>query len=204
MNVPLASLIAFAALLTISACAGPARTTQLDSINQFSGYRYQTLEDKAPKTLDKAIVALTFSGGGTRAAALADGALRALADTEVRTRGGAPLPLASQVDLISSVSGGSVTAAYFGLGGIGGLDDLEQNFLYSDVTGKLLWRAIFSPLSLLLYPRIDIFDSFLDDSVFHHDTYRDLIEAEAPGRNRRPYIVLNATDMATGTVFSFN
>lgn len=200
----LAYLGALAALLMITSCAGPARTTELASIDQFSGYRYKTLEDKAPKRLEKAVVVLTFSGGGTRAAALADGALHALADTEVRAQGGAPLPLGSQVDLISSVSGGSVTAAYFGLGGIAGLKELEQNFLYSDVTSKLVWRAIFSPLNLVLYPRIDLFDSFLDDSIFHHNTYQDLIEAEVPGRNRRPYIVLNATDMASGSVFPFN
>ena len=32
----------------------------------------------------------------------------------------------------------------------------------------------------------------------------DLIAADAPGRERRPYVVLNAADMASGSVFSFN
>jgi hypothetical protein len=69
----LVAIGALAALLTITACASPVRTTELDRVDQFSGYRYETLELKAPKTVDKAAVVLTFSGGGTRAAALADG-----------------------------------------------------------------------------------------------------------------------------------
>jgi hypothetical protein len=144
---------------------------------------------------------ISFSGGGTRAAALADGALRALARTPVPGPGG-PVPLASQVDVVSSVSGGSVTAASFALGGVDGLDAFEQNFLYSDVMDALITRTLLNPAQLL-YPRIDILEDYLDDNVFHHMTYADLIAADAPGRQRRPLVILNATDMASGNVFSF-
>lgn len=202
MKARLADIGALLALMTITACASAVRTTQLDRVDQFSGYRYETLEQKAPKTVDKAAVVLTFSGGGTRAAALADGVLHALAETQVKASGGT-LPLASQVDLISSVSGGSVAAAYFAIGGVDGLAGLEQDFLYSDIMGTLIRRTLFNPLQLL-YPRIDIFESYLDHKVFHHKTYQDLIDADVPGRNRRPYVVLNAADMASGSVFSFN
>src|SRR5262249_15507358 len=147
----------------------PVRTSELSRIDQFSGYRYAALEQKAPKTVDKAAVILTFSGGGTRAAALADGALHALAETQVKG-GTAMLPLASQVDLVSSVSGGSVTAAYFALGGVDGLSDLEKNFLYSDVMSRLIWRTLLNPAQLA-YPRIDILESYLDERVFHGKTY---------------------------------
>jgi NTE family protein len=202
MTARLADICALAAVLTITACASPVRTTELNQVDQFSGYRYGTLEQKAPKAVDKAAVVLTFSGGGTRAAAFADGVLQALAETEVKAHDGT-LPLASQVDLVSSVSGGSVTAAYFALGGIAGLADLEQNFLYSDIMTRLITRTLFNPLQLI-YPRIDIFESYLDDNVFHNKTYKDLIDADLPGKTRRPYIVLNAADMASGSVFSFN
>src|SRR5262249_25956532 len=151
---------------------------------------------------DKTVVILTFSGGGTRAAALADGALRALAETPVKA-GDARLPLASQIDLVSSVSGGSVTAAYFALGGTDGLGDLETQFLHSDVMSTLIWRTLLDPAQLA-YPRIDILEGYLDEKVFHGKTYADLIAAEQPGRGRRPYVVLNAADMASGSVFSFN
>ncbi|HEX7008125.1 MAG TPA: patatin-like phospholipase family protein, partial [Alphaproteobacteria bacterium] len=177
-------------------------TTELGRIDQFSGYRYATLEAKAPKTVDKAAVLLTFSGGGTRAAALADGVLRAMAETEVRGSAG-PVPLASQIDVISSVSGGSVTAAYFALNGIDGLSGLEQNFLKRDIISTLVGRTLFDPAAWF-QPRIEILNSYLDENVFNGKTYQDLLDVNAPGRARRPYVVLNAADMATGSVFSFN
>jgi hypothetical protein len=144
---------------------------------------------------------MTFSGSGTRAAALADGALRALAATEVPGTAGR-VPLASQIDVVSSVSGGSVTAAYFALTGIEGLHDFEENFLFSDVDvmDTLITRALTNPLQLF-YPRIDILDDYLDQDVLAHKTYRDLIAVDGPGRNRRPYVILNAADMASGSVF---
>ena len=77
-------------LLALAACASPVRTTELGQIDQRAGYRYATLEAKAPKTIDKAAVVLTFSGGGTRAAALADGVVQAMAATPVPTPGGRP------------------------------------------------------------------------------------------------------------------
>ncbi|SPR96404.1 patatin-like phospholipase family protein [Cupriavidus taiwanensis] len=58
-------------------------------------------------------IAMAFSGGGTRAAAFAFGALQGL--DAMRGRGGASL--LDDVAFISSVSGGSLTAAYYGLHG---------------------------------------------------------------------------------------
>ena len=166
-----------------------------------SGYRYDVLEQKAPKTFENAAVMLTFSGGGTRAAAFADGVLRALAETQIRN-GAGTVPLSSDIDLVSSVSGGSVTAAYFGLNGARGLATLENDFLYTDVEGALIGRVLGNP-TRLLYPRIGILATYLDDTLFHQKTYRDLIDADVAGGDRRPYVILNATDMATGSVFSF-
>jgi NTE family protein len=76
-----ARLCAAATVLLVAACASPLRTTELGRIDEHAGYRYATLDQKAPKTIDKSAVIMSFSGGGTRAAALADGALRALAAT---------------------------------------------------------------------------------------------------------------------------
>jgi NTE family protein len=197
----LARLCACAALFFLAACASPVRTTELARIDQHAGYRYATLDQAAPKTIDKSAIIMSFSGGGTRAAALADGALRALAATPVRGTAG-PVPLASQIDVISSVSGGSVTAAFFALSGIDGLAGFEQNFLYSNVMDALITRTLLHPWQLF-QPRIDILDDYLDDEVFHRKTYADLIAAQRPGGGRRPYVILNAADMAGGNVFSF-
>ena len=59
---------------------------------------------------------MTFSGGGTRAAALAYGVLEALRDTTLEWRG-RKVSLLDEVDVISSISGGSFPAAYYALRG---------------------------------------------------------------------------------------
>jgi hypothetical protein len=188
--------------LALAACASsPDRTTELARIDQRAGYRYATIDANGPKSIDKAAVLMTFSGGGTRAAALAVGALRALAETEVGPAND-QVPLASQIDVISSVSGGSVTSAYFALYGIDGLGRLESSFLKQDIISALAGGRVLNPTTWF-QPRIDILSGYLDQKVFQGKTYHDLIAVEAPGRNRRPYVVLNASDMATGGVFSF-
>ena len=58
-------------------------------------------------------IALAFSGGGTRAAAFAFGVLRGL--DHLPTKGGKSY--LDRVIFVSEVSGGSITAAYFGLKG---------------------------------------------------------------------------------------
>ncbi len=123
--------------LLAGACVPPERTTQIDVIDQRQGYRYPQLEQMARKHLSDAFVVVSFSGGGTRAAALSMGALQALQATIVETPAGAE-PLADNIDLISSVSGGSVTAAYYALEGQEGLPKFEKSFLKHDVQGALL------------------------------------------------------------------
>ncbi len=56
------------------------------------------------------LVMVAFSGGGTRAAAFAYGVLQELSNTEVTPEKGLR-PLLHEVDVISSVSGGSFTSA---------------------------------------------------------------------------------------------
>jgi NTE family protein len=190
-------------------------TTQLARIDELSGYRYTALDRQAPKSIDKSAVIMTFSGGGTRAAALADGALRALAATEVPGMVGR-VPLASQIDVVSSVSGGSVTAAYFALHGADDLSRFEKDFLFAsnssvDWTISRLCQisaqvgmttCIFDRLGLG-QPRSDMLLEHLNNNVFQGKTYRDLISADQPGRSRRPYIVLYGSDLDRGGAFSF-
>jgi NTE family protein len=189
------------AMLALAACASPVIPTELGSIDQFAGYRYNVLNKAAPKAFPHAGVLLSFSGGGTRAAAFADGVLHALAETRMGN-GPDAVPLASDVDVVSSVSGGSVTAAYFGVNGVDGLTDLENNFLYVDVQGELIGRAIRNP-TVFFYPRINALEKYLEDKLFHEKTYKDIIDTNMRGRARRPYVILNAADMGAGSVFSF-
>jgi NTE family protein len=191
---------AAALTLTLAGCASPVKTPELAAIDQSAGYRPNVLDQRAPKLLGDTAVIVTFSGGGTRAAALADGVLRGLAKIEI-PGGTERVRLADQIDVISSVSGGSVTAAYYALNGFDGLASLERDFLKQDVMSRLIVDELLSPTTLW-GARITALERYFD-GVFDHQVYQALIDADKPGRQRRPYVVLNATDITAGSVFSF-
>ena len=164
-----------------------------------AGYRFERLE--RGDNSDELFVIVTFSGGGTRAAALAYGVLEALRDTVIVWRG-RKLALLDEVDVISSISGGSFPAAYYALRGEKIFDEFPDRFLYRQVQSDLL-RQVLSPASWLklaapAYGRSDLAAEFYNREVFGGGTYADVI-----ARNRRPFVVLNATDMTTGTQFAF-
>jgi NTE family protein len=74
---------------------------------------------------DDVLIGLAFSGGGTRAAAFSYGVLSEL--DHVEAGGSKPNhSLLDRVDYISGVSGGAITAAYFGLRGRAGLLDFRE------------------------------------------------------------------------------
>src|SRR5258708_28716453 len=164
-----------------------------------AGYRFERLE--SGDNSDELFVIVTFSGGGTRAAALAYGVLEALRDTTIRWRGRS-VALLDEVDVISSISGGSFPAAYYALRGRQIFDEFPERFLYRPVESDLIKLAL-SPASWLklaapAYGRSDLAAELYHREVFGGATYADLI-----ARNRRPFVILNATDMTTGTQCPF-
>ncbi len=164
-----------------------------------AGYRFERLE--SGDNSDELFVIVTFSGGGTRAAALAYGVLEALRDTTIRWRGRS-VALLDEVDVISSISGGSFPAAYYALRGRQIFDEFPDKFLYRPVQSDLV-RLAFSPASWLklaapAYGRSDLAAEFYHREVFGSATYAELIK-----RGRRPFVILNATDMTTGAQFPF-
>src|SRR5210317_663738 len=100
--------------LGLGACAHYPVNEELTSLDPEGGYRFANLDDT--DNTDKLFVILTFSGGGTRAAAFSYGVMEKLKTTTIMVDG-QPRRLLDEVDVISSVSGGSFTAAYFGLFG---------------------------------------------------------------------------------------
>ena len=103
--------------------------------------------------------------------------------------------------MISSVSGGSVVAAWFGLVGPTRMDELNTAFLAQDNMATLEWQAA-DPVTLgrLVfgrYTRIDVLRDLLDRQLFHGATFAAL---RRPGA---PFVMLNATDMESGEVFAF-
>lgn len=149
---------------------------------------------------DEVLVFLAFSGGGTRAATFAYGALKELSETEV-VLGGERRRLVDEVDIISSVSGGSFSAAYYGLFGDRIFRDFETDFLRRDVEGELIARLFWPPnwfrLASGTYGRSDLAAAYYDKILFEGATFRDFLRPTAPA------LVINATDLATGSRFGF-
>ena len=166
-----------------------------------AGYRLSRLPAQAPQNTDSLFVILAFSGGGTRAAALAQGLLDQLARTTITWKGETKT-LLSEVDVISSVSGGTFTALYYALHGRDGFADFERDFLKANIQGELL-RAVLMPanwfrLASPNFDRIDLAAEHYDRHVFGGQTFQALLE-----RGERPYVIANATDMTLGARFVF-
>lgn len=149
---------------------------------------------------DELTLILTFSGGGTRAAALSYGVLEELRDTSV-TINNKQRRLLDEVDLISSVSGGSFTSAYYGLFGDRIFKDYEKKFLKKRVQTELLRLSLFSPkawirLAPAWFERSDLAAEYYHRSIFRKKTFADI-------RKDSPRIVINATDLSLGRGFAF-
>lgn len=170
------------------------------SANPFAGTMVQaTTTARAPQLNDGGtVIGLAFSGGGTRAAAFADGVLTELAHAPAPR--GARGDLLDRVRIISGVSGGSVMAAYFGLKGRSALDDFREQFLTQDVMAALDTRISLINVGKALGGGINT-DNRLRDwfnaHLFHDATYGQIF---GPGR---PIILINATDIYNRSPFLF-
>lgn len=152
--------------------------------------------DRDPEVL----VVLAMSGGGKRSSAFSYGVLKGLRDLEVPVSGKTKR-LLDELDLVSGASGGSFTAAYYTLHRERIFERFERDFLRRDTNGDI------ARLILLPWNMVWLFDPFVgtndemakvyDRDLFEGATYADLI------RKGPPYLVVNATDIAKGTVFSF-
>src|ERR1700757_3561212 len=189
-----------AGALLFSACA----PTRFENVPLQSGQANPERRSVAPASPDRPAILMTFSGGGSRAAALAEAVLRELAGTRYIAADGEHV-LTEDVKLISSVSGGSVTAGWFGLHRNsshpdGELESLRENFLTRDNMKELELEAV-DPITWFRltfggFSRIGALEALLDERLFHQAT---LAELNQPGK---PYILLNATDMAGGETFA--
>ena len=193
-------LLASCALLLVAGCATmyPANPT-LDQVGKDNNYSYKNVV-KESEAGSEVMILLAFSGGGTRAAAFSYGVLKELAQTQV-TINGNDYRLSEEIDVITSVSGGSFTAAYFGLYGDRIFEDFEEVFLRRDVQGELTSQTLnpanWSRLASPYFTRADLATELYDDTIFNHASFADMQKAHGP------YIVINATEMTMGTRFQF-
>ncbi len=187
-------------VLSVCGCAHYPVNQPLAQVDPGSGYRGRLWKDE--KRSDDIFLFLAFSGGGTRAAAFSYGLLESLRDTEVMLNG-KKTRLLDQVDAISGVSGGSFTAAYYGLFGEQIFEDFEPKFLKKNIQGTLIAQMFLNPYSWvrLLSPtfgRSDLAAEYYDKHIFEGKTFGDI------AARKGPMILVNATDMVTGIRMSFN
>jgi NTE family protein len=194
-----------ACILLFSGCATYQANPRLEKSENLYSVIQRTLDDT--KRSDELLFLLTFSGGGTRAAAMSYGILEALAKVEIpqaeETKFGHPgHTLLDEVDIISSVSGGSFTAAYYGLHGKKAFEDYPDRFLYQKVQSALLWR-VFNPF---LWPKL--LSTGYNRSIMAADYYdKILFDGKSLGDmndNDGPAILIQATDIIDGYNFSFS
>lgn len=146
---------------------------------------------------DDVLVGLSFSGGGTRAAAFSFGVLQEMERIPVR---GGQGTMIDRIDFISGVSGGSVTAAYYGLRKRAGLADFRERFLLRNGEEGLQTQASLVNLSRALAGGINDstgFPRWLDANLFQGATFAQF---RAEGR---PRVWINASDIYNRTPFVF-
>jgi len=162
-------------------------------------------------------IGLALSGGGYRAAAYHIGTLRALHK----------LGILNNVDVISSVSGGSITAAYYTLNKENGYEGFERNFI-ACLKHNVLWLAVIEILVVLgvaillacitpygfgwltIIAEILVLLLFgykmLPVSKFIENAYdkRFFKKAKLSTLPPSPILAINATDLSTGNQFTFS
>ncbi len=186
-----------AALLLGACTAQPFMDEPLSNVPADAEQRFtQTVQGGRDNEI---LVLLAFSGGGTRAAAFAYGVMEGLAATTIVTPQG-KRRLLDEVDIISSVSGGSFPNAYFALYGDQIFEDFESRFLRVPVQ-SMLKKRLFTKAGELGsrdFGRSDMAAQLYDELLFDNKTFADT------NRSGAPLSIINSTDVASGARISFN
>lgn len=197
------SVVLLAPLLFMGGCAhyrvNPPQTTHDPNV----GYRYKVVREILPEP-DRPFVLLAFSGGGTRAAAFSFGLMEELKRVVYTAKDGTTRNFLDDVEIISSVSGGSFTSAYYALYPEEFYETFPEKFLYRNIEGELIARLV-NPYNLIRlaspdFSRIDMAEELYRDTIFGKKTFGDLIQNK---EKKVPFLVLNATDISITHRFEF-
>ncbi|MEA3274397.1 MAG: patatin-like phospholipase family protein, partial [Pseudomonadota bacterium] len=188
------------AAMVLTGCAARPINEPIDKVDPRAGYRPYLLIPKRQNNDPHTLFVLSFSGGGTRAAAFSYGVLEELRRTSVVV-GGQRRRLVDEVDIITGVSGGSFTALSYALHGDRLFSEYEQRFLKRDVQGALIARSL-NPLYWPKYiggsaGRSELAAEYYDEVLFEGATFGDLLDK--PG----PVAVATGTDLSTGSRLAF-
>jgi len=186
------------ALIALSACG--TTPTREQPLKQIVPLTAPILAPGVESNSDRLFVVVTFSGGGKRAAAFSFGVLEALRDMKVTTPDGEQRSLLDEIDLISAVSGGAFTAAYYALFGKEAFDSYAPRFLNHD-TEQELWNKVLKPsswprLANPLVSRSDLEAEYFDQELFNGASVFDLM-------TRSPRVIVSATDLVRAKPFAF-
>ena len=158
--------------------------------------RAQTVAHRTPAEQDGYFVGLALSGGGSRSANFSAAFMFQLER----------LGILQKVDYLSSVSGGSLTAAYYCLNGPDWNPAAVQKKLTHSFATDLIVQTLLLPwnwvtLTFTDYDRADLLAGIFNNVLYSRNgrtlTYADL-------RPDRPRLLINATDLQSGRRFVFD
>jgi NTE family protein len=185
------------AVFFLSGCAISIENNAVNHpLEKVTAYLPDVRADSPRDIVSEDVVAFSFSGGGMRASAFSFGALKAIEQLQINHP-----RIVDDITFITSVSGGSLTAAYYGLKGKQALGDFRNRVLLRDAEVRMRFNA-FAPTNFIRLLKGGLNDStnlahWLDDNVFKGATFADLY------KRRKPDIWINATDVYNRTPFLF-
>jgi NTE family protein len=193
-------LIGLLAIIVLAGCASRPINEPITQADPKSGYRPYLLIPKRQNNDPHTLFVLSFSGGGTRAAAFSYGVLEELRRTEI-VIDGHRRRLIDEVDIVTGVSGGSFTALAYALYGDRLFAEYEDRFLKRDVQGALLGRTL-NPFNWWKFVggtagRSELAAAYYDEILFEGATFGDLLDKQTPA------VIATGTDISTGSRFAF-
>lgn len=185
----------------LCACASRPVNEPIDQVDPGSGYRPKLLLSSRGSNDPSTLFILSFSGGGTRAAALSYGVLEEI-NRYAFMVGGERRWLIDEIDLITGVSGGSFTALSYALYGQELFDEYETRFLKRNVQRALARRVFLNPANWFRmmsgnFGRSEVAAKYYDEILFEGATYNDLIEKGGPAA------IATGTALSTGARLAF-
>jgi len=187
--------------ILICGCASRPANDRIDQVDPDSGYRPHLLMNARENNDPSTFFVLSFSGGGTRAAALSYGVLEELNRYQFKSEG-QNRRLLDEIDVITGVSGGSFTALSYALYGEKLFDEYESRFLKHNVQGALVRRSFLNPVNWFKlmsgnYGRSELAAEYYDEILFGGATYNDLLASGGP------VAIATGTALSTGARFAF-
>jgi len=193
-------IIRLIAASLLAGCASRPVNEPISQVDPETGYRPYLLIPKRTNNDPHTLFVLSFSGGGTRAAAFSYGVLEELRRTDIEVLG-ERRRLIDEVDIIMGVSGGSFTALSYALYGERLFSEYERRFLKRDVQGALIRRS----LNPFYWPkfiggsagRSELAAEYYDEILFGGATFSDLLDTQTP------VAIATGTDISTGSRLAF-